>query len=79
MARDVWIDYTNYKGERRWRHVRPTFSGLIFSSSEWHSKRQWLLQAFDYEKKDRRSFAMADIHAWRDAPPPTPEVKDENG
>jgi len=35
-----------------------------FGSTEWHPEPQWLLEAFDIEKGERRSFAMADIRCW---------------
>lgn len=57
----VWIDYTNWRGERRWRHIRPR--AIRFGSNQWHDE-QWLLEAHDLESFDPRSFAMANIHAW---------------
>lgn len=66
-ARDtVWIDYTNHRGERGIRHVRPL--GIEFHSTEWHPAPQWLLSAFDMDKLVWRNFAMKDVHAWSDTP-----------
>lgn len=58
----VEINYTNHRGERSMRRVIPV--GVHFSSSKWHPKTQWLLDAFDTHRGFPRSFAMADIHAW---------------
>ena len=58
----VHILYTNYKGDTRIRHILPI--GIHFSSSEWHSEPQWLLDAFDIDKNANRSFALRDIRAW---------------
>jgi predicted DNA-binding transcriptional regulator YafY len=65
----VRIDYTNWKGERAFRIIqplaRPDGSGPIFFSSgnEWHPAG-WMLNAYDWEKKADRTFAMDHIHSW---------------
>lgn len=67
---DVRIDYTNWRGERAWRTIRPIETKALFhGASEWHKEPQWLLRAFDYERESFREFAMKDIHAWEPAPP----------
>lgn len=60
----VMIDYTNWRGERRVRHVLPY--DLAFTASEWHPHPQWILKALDMERGDGilRDFAMSSIHAW---------------
>ena len=58
----VRIDYTNYKGNRSWRTISP--DTIAYSSNKWHPERQWLLRAWDSEKKAMREFAMKDIHEW---------------
>jgi hypothetical protein len=65
----IWIDYTNYRGERAWRHVIPL--EIRFTSNEWHPEVQWLLTAFDVaeNKNAWRTFAMKDICAWQSAAP----------
>ncbi|MGB0848221.1 MAG: WYL domain-containing protein [Thiolinea sp.] len=58
----VWkIDYTNWKGETRERRINP--GRVWYGDTEFHPKRQWLLQAFDIEKQAVRNFALADIHS----------------
>lgn len=66
----VVIDYTNHRGERSERTILP--SGIYFGTTEWHPGPQWLLDAFDRDKGDNRTFAMKDIHGWRDVVPEVP-------
>lgn len=63
---EVIVDYTNHAGNRRERRIAPPFK-LSFGSNEWHPEQQWLLRAWDVEKKAFRSFAMKNIHSWRPA------------
>ncbi len=64
----IWIDYTNWRGERRWRKIRPF--GLAFRTSTYHRDadgqmiKQWFMEAGDDEKGGRRYFALKDIHAF---------------
>lgn len=51
--------YTNYRGEAGVRLANPT--RLWFGSNEWHPEEQWLLDAFDLEKKADRVFALRDV------------------
>ena len=60
---EVVIDYTNYRGERGLRRIRPL--AVRFEASEWHPTKQWLLRAVDVEKGAMRDFAMIDIHSWQ--------------
>lgn len=64
MASQVYIDYTNYRGERGVRLIQPQPDGLYWGSNEYHREEQWLLRAIDVEKKTLRTFAMRDIHGW---------------
>ena len=67
LTRDqtVIIDYTNYRGERRERRVRPV--EIFYGESPWHNGPQWFLRVEDDEKNQRRDFAMSEIHGWRSA------------
>lgn len=56
------IKYTNYRGETSIRRIIPV--RVRFAASEWHPEEQWLLDAFDIDRGDTRSFAMKDIHEW---------------
>jgi predicted DNA-binding transcriptional regulator YafY len=62
---NVIIDYTNHRGERRERVIRP--QSIMYCRSLFHEGEQWLLHAIDMEKMEQRSFAMKDIHSWRPA------------
>lgn len=58
----VKIVYTNYRGEKAERLIKPV--SIWFGSTEWHADEQWLLHAFDIEKDAERDFAMKDIESW---------------
>lgn len=62
MNEEVLIDYTNHRGERRQRQIRP--KAMRFGSTAWHHQDQWLLDAHDLEKHEERTFALKDIHSW---------------
>lgn len=64
---EVMIDYTNWRGERAMRRIRPL--AVIFENNEWHPKTQWLLEAVDVELAANRTFAMSNIHSWRPIEP----------
>ena len=72
MAKYVTIDYTNWRGERGHRYVRPI--RMEWGSNEWHREPQWLLIAYDAERRAERAFAMSCIHSWaQDSPDPAAE------
>ena len=64
----VTFIYTNWKGETRLRTVVPL--SIEYNSSEFHKDEQWLLKAYDVEKKEWRTFAMKDIKDWKPAEQP---------
>ena len=55
-----FIDYTNHKGERRWRKIQ--ILNVFFGHDQWHKENQILIQAIDLEKQENRTFTFADIH-----------------
>lgn len=61
-AEEVTIDYTNFRGERALRRIRPL--RIEFKATEWHQDPQWILEAIDLDKEAVRSFAMDDIRTW---------------
>jgi predicted DNA-binding transcriptional regulator YafY len=61
-ASRVCIDYVNWRGERAWRRIIP--QRFYFGEVEYHSGRQWIVDAWDVDKEAVRSFAMADVRAW---------------
>jgi hypothetical protein len=60
----VIIDYTNWRGERRNRRIRPT--GLAFASNEYHTKPVWMVLARDLDTNEDRTFALENIHRWEE-------------
>jgi predicted DNA-binding transcriptional regulator YafY len=58
----VFIDYKNWKGVVGIRHITP--KGIHFGKTEYHPEEQWLLDAYDHDKEDFRTFAMNDILKW---------------
>ena len=58
----VQIDYTNWRGERKWRSVVPV--QVWHGSTPHHPDLQWFLNAYDTEKEQLRDFALVDIHAF---------------
>jgi predicted DNA-binding transcriptional regulator YafY len=58
------IDYTNWRGERRNRRIRPT--GLAFTSNEYHAQPCWMLLARDLDSNEDRTFPLQSIHRWED-------------
>lgn len=63
----VFIDYTNYRGERAWRLIDCANSRTRFGTSEYHKEPQWLMTALDVSKDEEREFAVKDIHETRKA------------
>lgn len=61
----VEIDYTNWRGERAKRLIRPV--DIVWMNSEWHHETQWILLAIDVAKGEEREFAMTNIHGWKAA------------
>jgi len=59
---DVVIDYTNWRGERALRRIRPL--RIVFANNEWHPETQWLLEALDVDKGEERAFALISVHCW---------------
>lgn len=60
--KSVRILYTNYRGETALRNIIP--EKLFFGSTQWHPEPQWLLEAVDLDRQEKRSFAMKDVRAW---------------
>ncbi len=58
----VRIYYTNWKGESSWRTIIPR--KMFLGVAEWHDGEQYLLDAYDVEKKAMRTFAMEMVHQW---------------
>jgi predicted DNA-binding transcriptional regulator YafY len=63
-AKYVVIDYTNHRGERAKRLINP--SAFAFTSPEHpYYPSQWVAEAWDVDKQEMLTFALAKIHSWR--------------
>lgn len=64
----IRILYTNYRGETCWRSI--IFTRIYWGKSSWHPVDQWLIEGFDTEKKEHRTFALSGIEkvGWLDRP-----------
>ncbi|MCR5146860.1 MAG: WYL domain-containing protein [Clostridia bacterium] len=58
----VKILYTNWKGVTSYRNIVP--KSVEFKSTEWHPEEQWILNAYDVDKRADRTFALKDIKEW---------------
>lgn len=69
----VWIDYTNWRGERRWREIAPLDIAWencpIDYDNQTERSYRWVLHAVDTERDVRRSFYLTHIHAFSDSKP----------
>ena len=59
-SRAVEMSYQNYRHEIRQRVVTP-IGPIYWASNEWHPEPQWLLDVFDHEKREVRTFALRGI------------------
>ncbi|MBO4245576.1 MAG: hypothetical protein J5892_02400 [Bacilli bacterium] len=66
----VTITYKNWEGITAKRNIIPI--KLEYKKSEWHAHEEWILEAYDLDKKGHREFAVNNILVWDDK-----QVKDE--
>jgi len=52
--------YTNWKNETTKR--KAVFTNISYGSTEYHPEIQWLLEAYDLDKREKRIFAMKDMN-----------------
>jgi hypothetical protein len=77
----VQILYTNWKGDRRWRLIRPY--DIAYCASQWHPKAQWVIMAIDLEEEAGevgsrqrfKQFPLASIEQWVPVESSKPEQK----
>jgi hypothetical protein len=55
----IKFKYKNWQGVVANRAAR--IECLIYSSSEWHPEPQWLVKAFDFDRRETRLFALVDM------------------
>lgn len=56
----ILVLYTNYKGNTGVRKIIPI--NIRFGNSSWHQEPQYLLKAYDLERKEEREFALKDCN-----------------
>lgn len=71
-GRAVRFVYKNYRGEIRLRRAKPLT--VFWGSNRWHPDEQWLMHAYDLEKKAHRTFALAGIQPWDPVKNPQPHM-----
>ncbi len=59
MADMIEFVYTNWRGETRVRKARPA-GPVMFMATEHHPEPQWIMRAYDPEKRNVRMFALKD-------------------
>ena len=77
LDKAIRITYTNYRHETSVRTIIP--EKIWYGVTPWHPEQQWFCDAFDIEKGERRSFAMADIKSWLATTPVARAVSEVNG
>lgn len=55
----IQFDYMNYRGEHSKRQA--AYMGIYYGHNEWHPEDEFIMKAFDKEKKSVRYFAVKDI------------------
>jgi predicted DNA-binding transcriptional regulator YafY len=55
----IRFSYSNWRGESAERDVEVV--SLVFGHSEWHPDPQWLLEAYDHDRRAVRLFALRDM------------------
>ncbi len=68
----VYISYINHRKDLKVRHIIP--KELYYGATTWHPEPQWLLKAYDLDKKADRTFAMLGILVWDITPIEAPIV-----
>lgn len=53
------FDYVNWKGKKGHRSVE--IQGIFYGSTDYHPEPQWILEAYDLDKRESRDFAMKDM------------------
>mgnify|MGYP000948503312 FL=1 len=58
----IFFVYKNWQGKVGYRKAVPLPNvPLEFKSTEWHPEPQWIITMYDFDRQDRRGFAMKDI------------------
>lgn len=60
----IEFDYVNWRGVEGHREVRAI--RIFFGSTEYHKEPQWLMEAWDLVKQEKRIFSMKDMSNVKD-------------
>lgn len=58
----LYLDYTNWRGERSWRTVVPLDKPPEFGPTPHHKGPVWTLRVYDLDRQAERSYVLEDIH-----------------
>lgn len=58
----ILVSYKNYRGEISNRKIIPL--RIFFGKTEYHPQEQYLLEVWDLDKEDFRTYSLADIESW---------------
>lgn len=59
----IKVKYKNHKGEISDRTIIP--KKIYYGSTNYHPNNGWLLEVFDIEKNDKRTYSFNDIIEWK--------------
>lgn len=58
---ELTFTYKNWKGIVSERRIDIHSINIYYGEVEWHEGEQWLMDSYDVEKDDFRTFAIKDI------------------
>lgn len=58
----IKVKYRNWKGEVAVRTIVP--KKIFYGSSEYHKGEQWLMEVYDVDKNESRTYALKDVLEW---------------
>ena len=61
-TRMATFTYMNHRGVTEQRNVRPIM--IWYGETQWHPKKQWMLNAWCQDRNAERDFAFNDIKDW---------------
>lgn len=61
-TRAIHVLYTNHKNRTAWRKVVPLNKLLRYDTTPHHPDKQWLMEVWDVNKQEYRTYALEGIH-----------------
>jgi len=62
LSKAIKIKYTNWEGKTATRYIIP--QKLWYGDTEWAKEDQWLLTAYDLDKRAIRHFELRGLKEW---------------